>query len=130
MDPDIVNSNTWGPQLNEALTQIPSMSVVMDVDDLLSSNRGIFVNAGSHGKEWERPASLELINPDGTEGFQVNAGIRIRGGFSRSGGNPKHAFRLFFREEYGPARLQYPVFEESPIHNSGGARLSAPSPWN
>ena len=28
------------------------------------------------------------------------AGLRIRGGFSRSGDNPKHAFRFFFRNEY------------------------------
>lgn len=115
MDPDIVNSDTWGPQLNAALTQIPSMSVVMEVDDLLGSSDGIFVNAGSHGKEWERPASLELINPDGSEGFQVNAGIRIRGGFSRSGNNPKHAFRLFFREEYGDSKLEYPLFQEEGV---------------
>ena len=36
-------------------------------------------------------------NADGTTGFQVNAGLRIRGGYSRSGSNPKHAFRFFFR---------------------------------
>ena len=37
-----------------------------------------------------------MVDPDGTEGFQINAGVRIRGGFSRTGNNPKHAFRLFF----------------------------------
>ena len=57
------------------------------------------------GFNWERPGSIELIYPDGTKGFQVNAGIRIRGGYSRSTGNPKHAFRFFFREEYGDAKL-------------------------
>jgi hypothetical protein len=51
-----------------------------------------------------------LVHPSGTEGFQINAGIRIRGGFSRSTGNPKHAFRLFFRDEYGAAKLRYPLF--------------------
>lgn len=110
MDPDIVNSRVWGPQMEEALKQIPSLSVVMDADDLFGSREGIFVNAGSHGREWERPASMELINPDGGDGFHVNMGIRIRGGFSRSGGNPKHAFRLFFRDEYGDAKLEYPLF--------------------
>ena len=110
MDPAIVDSTQWGSQLSEALTQIPSMSVVMDIDDFLGSRDGIYVNAGGHGKAWERPASLELINPDGSEGFQVEAGIRIRGGFSRSGNNPKHAFRLFFRQEYGDAKLEFPLF--------------------
>jgi hypothetical protein len=40
----------------------------------------------------------------------VNAGLRVRGGYSRSGSNPKHAFRLFFRSEYGDSSLDYPVF--------------------
>ncbi len=110
IDPDIANSPTWGPQLGDALTQIPSLSIVLDGDALFDSDDGIFVNAGSHGREWERPASLELINPDGVDGFQVDAGIRIRGGFSRSGNNPKHSFRLFFRDEYGDSSLEYPLF--------------------
>ena len=116
MDPDIVNSGVWGPQMEEALTQIPTMSIVMDIDDLMRSNTGIFVNAGSHGREWERPASLELINPDGSQGFQVDMGLRIRGGFSRSGNNPKHAFRLFFRDEYGgDSKLRYPLFGDEGV---------------
>ena len=109
MDPAIVDSSTWGPQMVAALTQIPTMSVVMDIDDFLG-RRGIYNHARSHGRAWERPASLELIHPDGTEGFQVNMGIRIRGGFSRSGNNPKHAFRFFFRDEYGDDKLDYPLF--------------------
>ena len=110
MDPAIVESATWGPQLMEALTQVPTMSIVMDVDDLLGTRDGIYTHAQSHGRAWERPASLELLNPDGSEGFQVNAGIRIRGGFSRTGRNPKHAFRLFFRDEYGDSKLEFPLF--------------------
>lgn len=110
MDPAIVNHNTWGPQLEDALKQVPSLSLVLDIDDLLGSQNGIYTHARSHGKAWERPASLELLNPDGTDGFQVNAGVRIRGGFSRSGNNPKHAFRFFFRDEYGDAKLEFPLF--------------------
>src|SRR5690606_6768116 len=71
---------------------------------------GIYVNATGDGAEWERPASFELLHPDGSEGFQVGAGLRIRGGFSRTPGNPKHSFRLFFRNEYGPGTLEYPLF--------------------
>ena len=51
-----------------------------------------------------------MIAPDGSDDFQVNAGLRIRGGFSRSGNNPKHAFRLFFRSEYGDGSLNFPLF--------------------
>ena len=60
---------------------------------------------------WERPASVELIDPNGAEdGFMVNAGLRIRGGYSRNDFNPKHGFRLYFRGEYGAGHLEYPLF--------------------
>ena len=113
MDPAIVNSSTWGPRLEGALQQIPSISMVMNTDDLFGS-RGIYSHAGSTGSAWERATSLELIDPSGAaEGFQVNAGVRIRGGFSRSASNPKHAFRFYFREEYGDSRLRYPLFGDA-----------------
>jgi hypothetical protein len=47
---------------------------------------------------------------DGTAGFQANAGVRIRGGFSRKPDNPKHAFRFIFRSDYGTPKLLYPLF--------------------
>ena len=112
MDPDIVNSQTWGPQMEASLTQIPSMSIVMDLEDIFGSE-GIYTRASNRGRDWERPSSLELIYPEGQgpdDGFQVNAGIRVRGGFSRSNDNPKHAFRFFFRSEYGDSKLNYELF--------------------
>ena len=142
MDPAIVDHATWGPQLKAALTSIPTMSIVTDLDNLFDRSNGIYVNAGQHGRAWERPTSLELLypgNPDGPgfpdlvkvsdgaggvrwalpddmqDGFQINAGLRIRGGYSRSGDNPKHAFRLFFRAEYGDAKLDYPLFGDEGV---------------
>ncbi len=117
MDPDIVNSPTWGPLMEEALTQIPTMSLVMDLEDIFGSD-GIYTRAGNRGKAWERPSSLELIYPDGTgpdDGFTVNAGVRVRGGFSRSNDNPKHAFRFFFRQEYGDSKLNYALFGDEGV---------------
>ncbi len=70
---------------------------------------------GNRGNSWERPATVELIYPDGTPGFEVNAGLRIRGGYSRSPANPKHAFRLFFRGDYGDAKLEYPLFGDEGV---------------
>ena len=110
MDPTIVNSATYGPQMIAALKAIPSFSIVTDLPNLFDPTRGIYVNASNQGLAWERPTSIELINPDGSGGFQANAGLRVRGGYSRSGGNPKHALRLFFREQYGDSHLNYPLF--------------------
>lgn len=111
MDPDI--TNRYSPQeMIDALSAIPSVSIATTQANLTGGGgQGIYVNPGSRGRSWERPASFELIHPDGTtSNVQSNCGIRIRGGFSRSTGNPKHAFRLFFRSEYGDAKLNYPIF--------------------
>ena len=40
----------------------------------------------------------------------MNAGLRIRGGYARNDFNPKRAFRLYFRGDYGDSRLEYPLF--------------------
>lgn len=113
MDPDIVNHPTYATTIVNDLKAIPTLSIVMDLKDLLDPATGIYANPGQDGRNWERPCSFELLHPDGTEGFQVPAGIRIRGGFSRSTDNPKHAFRLFFRGEYGATKLEYPMFGDN-----------------
>ena len=110
MDPDVVNDARYSSQMKASLLDIPSISLVTDNANLFSSSTGIYVNAYNHGEQWERECSVELINPDKSPGFQVNAGVRVRGGASREPGNPKHAFRLFFRKEYGPAKLEFPLF--------------------
>jgi hypothetical protein len=106
MDPDIVSNATWSANIKSDLMAIPTFSIVMDLTEFVS----IYSNPGADGIANERSASVELIYPDDTEGFQINCGVRIRGGFSRSADNPKHAFRLFFRQEYGASKLNYPVF--------------------
>lgn len=54
--------------------------------------------------------SIELIDPKGSEGFQINAGLRIRGGASRDPGNPKHSLQVRMRSSYGAPALEYPLF--------------------
>lgn len=109
MDPAVVDSPRYSATIKNDLQTIPSFSLVMDLNDLFGS-RGIYSNPSGDGITWERPGSIELLYPDGADGFQVNAGIRIRGGYSRNTGNPKHAFRFFFREQYGDSKLRYPLF--------------------
>ena len=115
MDPDVVNDPRYRDLMDDALLSIPSISLTTDLANLFDSQKGIYVNARAQGQSWERPVSVELIYPDGAEGFQIDAGLRIRGGYSRSGGNPKHAFRLFFRTEYGASKLEYPLFGDEGV---------------
>jgi hypothetical protein len=96
MDPDVVNNPAYSGEIANGLKAIPSYSIVTELGNLFDPVTGIYANPSQDGIDWERPASIELIYPDGRKGFQVNAGIRIRGGFSRNTSNPKHAFRLFF----------------------------------
>ncbi|MSU35419.1 MAG: hypothetical protein EXS36_09950 [Pedosphaera sp.] len=109
MDPDIVNGVRYKDRIRNDLKALPSFCVVTELKNLFDSQSGIYSHADQDGRDWERPCSLELVYPDGRKGFQVNSGIRIRGGFSRSGGNPKHAFRFFFREQYGVSKLRFPL---------------------
>lgn len=111
MDPDITNRYT-AQEMKDALSAIPSIAISTNQANLTGSGgQGIYVNPGSRGRSWERPASFEVIHPDGTtSNVQSNCGIRVRGGFSRSKSNPKHAFRIFFRSEYGDGKLDYPMF--------------------
>lgn len=82
-----------------------------------------------HGDEWERKISLEFFDPDGAPaspellGFQQDCGIRIHGSLGRrlkyriadtiddpwSDYLYKKSFRYYFRDEYGEARLHYPL---------------------
>ncbi len=137
MDPDIINSTN--PEIGgldkvkSALTSIPTLSIVTDLPNLFDETNGIWVNPYGRGEAWERPASIEMIGDNGPDGgFEINCGLRLRGGFSRSGDNPKHSFRLFFRAEYGAAKLNYPLFgnEGAPSFNKIDLRTSQNYSWS
>lgn len=113
MDPDVIDDPLFAGKFDEALTSIPSISLVLRNGDLLNEKTGIYSNAMQDGREWERPCSVEFIHPEKpSKDLQIDAGLRIRGGFSRMGLNPKHAFRLFFRDMYGPSKLQAHMFPD------------------
>ncbi len=117
MDPDVVNDSRYRDRIIPALKAIPVVCINTELDNLFGPERGIYVNPRGRGEEWERPASIELFDPRGMEeGFQVNAGLRIRGGYSRIptgwSGQLKHAFRFFFKKEYGKGKLNYPLFQD------------------
>lgn len=110
VDSRVTSDSRYTNLIDDAFYEIPTISIITDIENLFDPASGIYVNAGGHGFGWEKDCSVELINPDKSEGFNVNAGLRIRGGWSRHGDFPKHAFRLFFRKEYGNAKLYFPLF--------------------
>jgi hypothetical protein len=123
MDPELVGSNYSVSQIKEALQDIPTMSVVTDWDEL-------FEDEGMHTGDrltssMERPCSIEMIYPDlpkhaTFDGFQSDALFSIQGGGGRwRKGNYDHkqSFNLKWRSAYGPANLNYPLFESSPYNS-------------
>jgi hypothetical protein len=111
MDPELVNDPTYRSTLKAGLKAIPTLSLVTDIESF-----SIYANPRKRGQAWERPVSVELIDPAGRQpGFQIPAGLRIQGGAGRWEFMPKHSFRLFFRGDYGASRLNYPLFPDSPV---------------
>jgi hypothetical protein len=88
----------------------------MDNDDLFGQQRGIYANPFPpipQRGSWERNCSAELIQPDGSKGFQINAGLRTQGGTSRDPNRTrKHSLRLFFSNKY-EGKLNDSVFTDS-----------------
>ncbi|MBN1361946.1 MAG: CotH kinase family protein, partial [Sedimentisphaerales bacterium] len=113
MDSRILDDPRYGGQLRNVLLSLPSMSLVMSTSDLFDAETGIYANPANEGVAWERPCSVELIYPDGREGFQINCGVRIQGGWFRPLNNAaKNSFRLLFKGLYGASKLHYPLFGE------------------
>lgn len=114
VDPAVTNDPNYSGTFANDLMTLPSMSIVMKLEDIFGVT-GINSNPGGSGIAWERAASLELIYPDGRTGFQQDCGMRIQGGFGRSVTIKKHSFRPLFRSDYGASKLSFPLFEGSPV---------------
>lgn len=125
MDPKILSNPQYGSKLQAALKSLPSMSIVMNTQDLFGG-AGIYTNVNAKGISSERPASIELIHPDGAKGFQADCGVRIQGGYFRADHvSKKHSFRLLFKEIYGPEKLQYPLFGDDAAQKFNTVTLRA-----
>ena len=119
----VTQSPLYGPTFKNDLVGIPTLSIVMAWADVFGPN-GVWSNPQAEGVAWERPCSLEYMRPDGEKGFNVNCGIRIQGGASRSL-VPKHGFRVLFKNIYGPGKLEYPLYPDSPVQEFDTLTLHA-----
>lgn len=110
MDPEVLNPITPA-QFHEALTSLPSLSLVVDPADLFNTEHGIYSNPMESGGDWERSASIEILPWRTEPGSHVDCGVRIQGGWNRRPEeSPKHAFRLIFKKRHGPALWKHPLF--------------------
>ena len=104
MAPSITGHSVWGPQMRDALLEIPSISLITQEE--------IPDDEPSVANPREIPVSIEMIFPDGREGFQANAGVERFGGIYSL--FPKKALRVSFKKIYGPKRLKFDLFSDTP----------------
>ena len=134
MDPTVVNDSRYTNEIENALLAIPSMSLVGSYDDIFGNVNGFFHNSRVYGMDWEREVSLELIHPDGSDGFQIGCGARVSGAWSRLSGKSKMSLGIRFRSMYGAGKLRYELFPDSRADRFDHIRLRAQGndkfPWD
>jgi hypothetical protein len=98
-----------------------------------SGGAGTYNNPMHRGIAYERPVSFEIINLPAGDDYQNDCGIRVHGSdYSRPritrgedwstcwidwwprGISNKSSFNLFFRDNYGDDRFEYPFFPRTP----------------
>ena len=123
MDPEMTGDETLSQKISDGLKQLPILSIVSDKDNFFSHENdpdrgGIYIFTGppvgdDTGHGWTRPASVELFGGPQQHDLSTDCGVRLHGGHGRlAEKNPKHSFRLVFKEKYGPKSLKYPLFGE------------------
>jgi hypothetical protein len=136
MDPQIVNHPNYTGRIEEALLDIPTVSLVTELGNLWNPASGIYYNpndrAGDPSSDpdplypasgfdpWERPVSIEWFAPaqwfSGTQSAPASvgelAGAKIYGQTSRRPKNtPKRSFEISFKTQYGSGTLDFALFD-------------------
>ncbi|HKS36867.1 MAG TPA: lamin tail domain-containing protein, partial [Verrucomicrobiae bacterium] len=124
--PSGIATHTFFFNLSAGVRSLPAISIVTANSNLFGSS-GIMEtsprNTVFHGIAWERPVSVEYIQPSDNGGFAIDAGLRIQGGgyvrdrYDPNGSLPfsKYSFRLYFRGDYGASQLEFPLVPDSPV---------------
>ena len=123
MDQDMTTDPKLRRKIAEGLQSLPVLSIVTAPGNLFSHENdsvtgGIYIFTGppvgdDTGHGWTRPTSVELIGGAQQHDLTTTCGLRLHGGHGRlAEKNPKHSFRLVFKEKYGSKTLKYPLFGE------------------
>lgn len=113
MDPSVVNQTLSGYSVTDGLLSLPTISVSCPINSLFGTTAplGIYYDTTQRGITSERKVSVEWINPDGSPGWHIQAGMRPHGNSSRFHSfTPKHPLRLNFRSRYGDSGLRQDLF--------------------
>lgn len=103
---------------------LPVVSINTDPENLWDIDYGIYVfgknasgefpyKGANFWMDWERPANIAMYEPDGTLAFQLDAGIKIFGNYSR--GHDLKSLSIHARKSYGHDAIHYKIFEDKDI---------------
>lgn len=104
---------------------LPVVSLTSDPINLWDEDYGIYVLGSDASadfpyfganfwEDWERPVHIEYFDSAGELGFNLDAGIKIFGGWSR--GQPQKSLSIFARESYGSDKIEYQIFPDKDIN--------------
>jgi len=123
MDPVVVDD--YDETIRDDMKSIPTVSLVMNMDDWFNNDSDPAVGGIYAHPQWERDAeegrisneliertvSVEFFEPATSEQFQLNAGVCIAGGSSTDSWKmDKLSMRLKFTGRYGATKLRFPLF--------------------
>lgn len=92
---------------------LPVVCLSTDDANLNDPATGIFANPTLEGDAWERPIHVEFFEPQGTDGFSCDAGVRVHGSYSAT--YPQKSMRLYSDHQGGPGSFNYQIFPETPV---------------
>jgi len=129
--PSRTETHTYIFNASAAVKSMPAMAIVGDPNESLWEPNGV-MSVNHRGFGYEKPASLEIIDPCAADGnYQIDCGLRIHGNarYEYTIGNDwmtcyinywdhqnfnKFSFRFYFRSIYGDNRFDYPFFTFTP----------------
>jgi hypothetical protein len=127
MDPVVLNDPCYSSKFETAMKAIPTLSLVTDIKNIFNPVTGIYVNSW---ESIENPVSVEYFDPCTSADFQVNAGLRLIGNQSQDPTlNSKHSLRIFFKSEFGPSELEFPLFLNTGAKKLNNLSLRADYHW-
>ena len=74
-------------------------------DHIFDSEIGLY---GNPGAGLEHPTHVEMFEPNGEQGFAVDAGIRLQGAVTIF--SPRKTFGIIMRDDYGDSKINYQIF--------------------
>lgn len=121
---------------------LPVFSLAIEPRDLYDKVTGIYVKGGADSnpdnvyypkyasgftgyenylQDWEKDLHIEYFDEDNNMGFEMNAGVKIFGGWSRHN-NKQQSLAIFARSKYGLSYIPYDFFG---LTNNAGASINS-----